>query len=89
MKQLKDVLREMNPVFEGDDMPVFSLKFMKINRSLKKGGDFVYLERAIKCGLTYSCNKNDMRGIKDLDTGKTTAVHNRLIFEFNNEKVFW
>jgi hypothetical protein len=61
--------------------------FMKCNRDKRTGGQLVKVEHAKKCGLPYHCADHEMRGIVD-QYGNKTAVHLRLIFEFNGLTVY-
>lgn len=67
----------------------FSITFMTCDRNRKTGGEIIVLESANKCGVPDSCKDREMRGIKCNQTGKRYAVHNRLMFTFNNENIYW
>lgn len=53
------------------------------------GGQLVTVEKAQKCGLPYHCADNEMRGVVNLESGKKTGFHLRLVFEFNGLIVYW
>lgn len=90
MISLKNALREIAKKDYRDGNGVFSILFLTCNRTKKTGGELVEIKNACQCGLPSNYgNLNEMRGIMDMDTGKKTAVHNRLIFQINNEEVYW
>jgi hypothetical protein len=65
----------------------FSMVYLDCNRTKRTGGNWVRIDQARKCGLPYHCADHEMRGIVD-ENGKRTAVHLRLIFEFNGNTVY-
>jgi hypothetical protein len=67
----------------------FSVIFMTCHRKKKTGGELIRLDNACKCGLPPNCKGHEMRGIKDMETGKPYAVHNRLIFTLNQQEIYW
>lgn len=65
---------------------VFRIKF------LKKGGEIVYLPRAVACGLPFSMKDNRMRGVIAVDKsgdkiGHPYPVSIDLILEWNDKNV--
>jgi hypothetical protein len=90
MIALKNALRLMSKKDYRDGNGTFSIVFMTCNRDKKTGGEIVRIDNACQCGLPSNYgNLNEMRGIMDMDTGKKTAVHNRLIFQVDNSEVYW
>lgn len=89
MIELKHALREIDKMDFRDGNGNFSIVFLTCNRDKKTGGELIRLENANSCGLPPNCKGHEMRGIKDNETEKRYAVHNRLIFQFNNEEIFW
>ncbi len=89
MIELKDAIREIDRKGQKDGNGNFAVVFMTLDSSRDLGGDLIKLKNAVGCGLPPNCKGHEMRGIKDLDTGKDYPVHNRLIFEFNNQKIYW
>lgn len=67
----------------------FHIKYYDCNRTKGTGGRLIEVAQAKKCGLPYHCNDHEMRGLQNLESGKKTAVHLRLIEEFNGLKVYW
>jgi len=62
------------------------LVYLSCNRTKKTGGEYVTLYNVQKCGLPFHCNDHEMRGFKD-QTGKIDAVHLRLIYQINDQRV--
>ena len=89
MISLPDVLKQIEEKDHLNVKAIFSLTFLKANRDEKTGGQWVKLEKASSCGLPPNCRGHEMRGIKCLETGKPYAVHNRLIFQYNNQNIYW
>ena len=89
MIELKIGLRIIDKRDFRDHNGDFKIKFMTCHRAKKTGGEFIELESACKMGLPPNCKGHEMRGIKDMLTGKKYAVHNRLIYEINGQKVYW
>ena len=89
MIELKIALRQIDKMDFRDGQGKFSIVFMTCDRTKKKGGELIRLDNANSCGLPPNCKKHEMRGILCNDTGKKYAVHNRLIFQFNNEEIYW
>lgn len=85
---ISDALKEIDrcPFEFGAD--TFEIRFLKCNRSKKTGGQWVHLKKAQKTGLPYSCKDHDMKGIKDLESGRIIGVHNQLIFELNGMEIY-
>lgn len=79
----------MNKKDYRDNNGTFAIRFLTCNRAKEKGGELIYLEAAYQCGLPPNCKGLEMRGVKCALTGKPYAVHNRLIFEYDDEDVFW
>lgn len=67
---------------------VFSITFLKCDRTRKQGGDWRTIERAQVSGLPYSVRDNEMRGVIDLDSGMKSAFHIQLVFEINGKRVY-
>lgn len=86
---LKDALREIDKKDYRDGNGTFSIVFMTCNRVKKTGGEIKVIPQAYKCGLPANCKGHEMRGILNMETGKKTAVHNRLIFQVNKHEVYW
>lgn len=72
-----------------DNKGSFKVAFLKCNRHKKTGGQWVILDNACSCGLPPNCNGHEMVGIRDMQSGKEYAVHNRLIFELNEQEIYW
>lgn len=89
MIELKMALREIDRMDYRDGQGQFSILFLTCHRDKKSGGEWVHLDRACSMGLPPNSKGKEMRGIRDMDTGKKYAVHNRLMFKFNNEDIFW
>lgn len=87
--ELKLALREIDRKDFRDGHGDFSILFLTCNRDKKIGGEFIRLEKACSCGLPPNCKGHEMRGVKDMITGKKYAVHNRLIYEFDNKVIYW
>lgn len=79
----------MDECAKGSSDKTFSLTYDECDLRRESGGKRVQVAKAQKCGLPYHCADHEMRGIIDQHTGKTTAVHLRLIFEFNGLTVYW
>lgn len=86
---LKDALREIDKRDYRDGNGAFKIGFMLADRTKKTGGDLIFLDNACKCALPPNCKGHEMRGIKDMDTGKPYPVHNRLMFTYNNLDLYW
>lgn len=89
MISLRDALQHIDARDYRDSNGTFSIQFMTCHRAKREGGQIITIEKAAKCGLPPNCKGHAMRGIKDSDTGKKTAVHNNLIFTLNGMEVFW
>lgn len=87
--EIKDVLTDMKTKDYRDGGKTFSIKFMTCNREKKTGGDIIELKTAHQCGLPPNCKGHEMRGIKDMETGKPYAVHNRLMLEYDGQEIYW
>lgn len=86
---LKLALADMKTKDYRDGGGTFGIVFLTANRDKKTGGEIIRLTNAHQCGLPPNCKGHEMRGVKDMATGKPYAVHNRLIFEYNGEEIFW
>jgi hypothetical protein len=86
---LKTALREIDKKDYRDGNGTFSIVFMTCDRNRKTGGEIRVIRNACKCGLPKDCKSYAMRGIMDMDTGKKTAIHNYLIFQYNKHEVYW
>lgn len=89
MLELKDALRQLDRMDYRDGNGTFSIVFMTCNRDKKAGGEMIELDEANRCGLPPTCKDHEMRGVRCAETGKKYAVHNRLMFRFNGEEIFW
>lgn len=78
----REMIKEMEAADHETGKKTFSLVYIDCNRNKRTGGNWIKVENATKCGLPYHCAAHEMRGIVD-EHGKKTAVHLRLIFEFN------
>lgn len=86
---LKDVIRDIDRKDHRDGNGTFSITFMTCHVTKTTGGEFISLEKAGKTGLPPNCKNHEMRSIIDLQTHKKYAVHNRLIFKYNEQEVIW
>jgi hypothetical protein len=84
-----DLLKELELYDHERSGETFSIEWDECNREKATGGKRRYVAKAKKCGLPYHCADNEMRGILDTESGKTTAVHLRLICRFNDKTVYW
>ncbi|MBC7416642.1 MAG: hypothetical protein H7325_00620, partial [Pedobacter sp.] len=82
-------IREIDKKDYRDGNGCFSILFMTLDTNRNTGGELIELRNAAKCALPPNCKAHEMRGIKDLDTGKPYPVHNRLIFKFDNKPIYW
>jgi hypothetical protein len=89
MVEYKEALREIDQKDFRDNKGSFAIQFMTCDINRNTGGEIITIENACKCGLPPNCKSQEMRGIKDMDTGKQTAVHNALIFQINHKPIFW
>lgn len=89
MLELKDALRQLDRMDYRDGNGTFSIVFMTCNRDKITGGEMIELNEANRCGLPPTCKGHEMRGVRCAETGKKYAVHNRLMFRFNREEIFW
>lgn len=89
MIELKQALREIDTKDYRDGNGSFCILFMTLDVNRNTGGEMIELTNACKCGLPPNCKGHDMRGIKDMETGKPYAVHNRLIFQYNKQNIYW
>lgn len=67
----------------------FSLVFVDCNRAKQTGGRLMVIEVGKKCGLPYHCADYEMRGIKNMESGKISAFHLRLTLQINGLNVYW
>lgn len=86
---LKEALQFIDKHDYRDGNGSFKIAFMLTNRTELTGGDIIILENACRMGLPPNCKDHEMRGIKDMDTGKPYAVHNRLMFSLNDQEIYW
>lgn len=86
---LKVALQDIDKKDYRDGNGNFAIAFMTCDRTKKTGGEIIILTNACKCGLPPTCKGHEMRGIKDMETGKPYAVHNRLIFTYNEQEIYW
>jgi len=89
MLDLNEALKDMKTKDYRDGGGTFSIAFITCNRDKRTGGDIISIKNAHSCGLPPKCKGHEMRGVKDMDTGKPYAVHNRLIIEYNGHEIFW
>lgn len=89
MFALQTVLNTMQEAYMGQSDKCFSIAFLKCDRNKKTGGELVTIARAQKHGLKAFHGYKRMIGIFDHDTGRRAAVHERLIFKFNGQEVYW
>jgi hypothetical protein len=89
MISLKDALEFIRKHDYRDGRGEFSIVFMTCNRDKRDGGELIKLTRACMMGLPPNCKGHEMVGIKCMETGKKYAVHNRLIFQLNEQEIFW
>lgn len=82
-------IREIDKKDFRDGNGTFAVLFLTCNRDKKIGGEFIELTDACSCGLPPNCKGHEMRGIKDMLTGKKYAVHNRLIYQLNYKDAYW
>jgi len=87
--ELKELLRYIDKHDYRDGNGNFKIAFMTCDRTKLTGGELVVLDNACGCGLPPNCKGYEMRGIKDMETGKPYAVHNRLIFQLNDMEAYW
>jgi hypothetical protein len=83
----RDLLKDLEKADHENGTKTVSMVFMQLDRKRKTGGKLVTVVNAQKCGLPYHCADHEMRGIIGPD-GKKTAVHTRLIFEYNGLTVY-
>lgn len=83
------MIREMDACKYGDSQQTFKIVYMKADKNRRTGGQLITVDRGQKCGLPYHCADNEMRGVVDMDSGKKTGFHLRLVFEFNDLIVYW
>ena len=86
---ITDAIRHIDARDYRDGNGTFSIQFMTCHRTKKEGGEILSFNSACKCGLPPSCKGQEMRGIKDMETGKPYAIHNRLIFTINGKEIYW
>lgn len=89
MIELKEAIREIDRKGKKDGNGSFAIQFMTLDNKRDSGGELIKLKNAVGCGLPPNCKGHEMRGIMDLETHKPYAVHNRLIFQFNNLPIYW
>lgn len=83
MIHLNDALNIMSE----RDKP-FNLKFVTCDLEKNTGGEIIEMTDALRCGLPYESKQRI--GVKlQNEVGHPIAVHQKLIIEFNGEKVFW
>jgi type 1 fimbria pilin len=89
MISLEIALNEMRNAELGKSQKSFAISFLNCNRDKKTGGEMVTIIQAQKHGLKNTPGYRHMVGIYDHNSGKRMAVHERLIFKFNGQEVFW
>lgn len=85
----RDMVAELDQCDHERSDKTFSLVYDECDLKRNTGGKRVELSKAKKCGLPFHCADHEMRGIIDEESGKKTAVHLRLIFQFNGKQVYW
>ncbi|MBB2149171.1 hypothetical protein GM920_09650 [Pedobacter sp. LMG 31462] len=84
-----EMIKELDSCKYLESKNTFSMVYMKCDITRGTGGQLVTVERAQKCGLPYHCADNEMRGVVNLESGRKTGFHLRLVFEFNGLIVYW
>jgi hypothetical protein len=79
-----EVLAQLDVKETPDGKPVvFAIKFRK------KGGELVFMPKAVSCGLNMDMKANRMRGVQPADgSSHPTPVSIDRIVEFNGNKVY-
>jgi len=79
---LRDALLDM------DNGKPFHIKFVSFNKTLRKGGEFIEVQRASKCTQKYNLKNNDMIAINNINnSAHPYPVHIHLITEYNHQRV--
>lgn len=86
---LAAVLADIKTKDYRDNNGTFEIRFVTAHRIKRNGGEFIHLEKACRAGLPPNCDGHEMIGLRDMETGKPYAVHNRLILDYNKQEVFW
>lgn len=89
MIALEIALNEMKSAELGKSQKSFAITFLNCHRTKKTGGEMITIIQAQKHGLKNAPGYRHMVGILDVNFGKRMAVHERLIFKFNGQEVFW
>jgi hypothetical protein len=89
MIALADALKIIRQHDYRDGNGSFGVVFLTCNRTDRTGGELIELTEACGCGLPPTCKDHDMIGIKDMQTGKPYAVHNKLLFQINKQEIYW
>lgn len=89
MIELKAVLADIKTKDYRDTSETFAMKFVTCHRDKRTGGEIISLQKANSAGLPPNCKGHEMRGLRDTETGKHYAVHNRLIIEYNGQETYW
>src|SRR3546814_10511171 len=89
MVELKDALKQIDEKDHRDGKGSFRILFLTCHRDKRKGGEWISLPRACSMGLPPNSKGKEMRGILCMETGHKYAVHNRLIFQFNSQDIYW
>jgi hypothetical protein len=89
MLSLNDALQIIKLHDYRDGNGSFKAVFMTCHREDKKGGELIELKNACGMGLPPKCAGHEMIGIRDMETGKPYAVHNRLLFTVNEQEIYW
>ena len=85
---LSEALKIMDDCRYQQSENVFSITYLKCDRTRKQGGDWRTIERAQVCGLPYSVKDNEMRGIVDMSSGMKSAFHIQLVYAINGKRVY-
>ncbi len=71
-----------------DKQVPFSISFVAFNENKNEGGEIIFLDKGIMCGLPYQSKQRI--GIRQRDNNyHPFAVHQKLILEVNGQKVFY
>ena len=66
----------------------FSILFVAFDEHKNKGGEKIFIEKAQMCGLPY--NSKQRIGVRNRENSNHPyAVHQHLILQVNNQKVFY
>jgi hypothetical protein len=86
---ISEVIKALDSCKYLESKTTFKMVYMKCDLERGTGGQLVTIEKAQKCGLPYHCADNEMRGVVNLESGKKSGFHLRLVFEFDDKVVYW